>query len=124
MKNLKEKADLICRVTDLLRGEYKQSAYIKVILPMTVLRRLDCILEPTKQKVLNYLSKADSLKESGKDIALNIMKSGGTRIGIVFNGSPLFNGAIESGESNIRKWIIENDWMEAVIALPDQLIEK
>src|SRR5690554_1433524 len=49
------------------------------------------------------------------------MKSGGTRIGIVFNGSPLFTGAAESGESNIRKWIIENDWLEAIIALPDQL---
>jgi type I restriction enzyme M protein len=49
------------------------------------------------------------------------MKSGGSRIGIVFNGSPLFTGAAESGESNIRKWIIENDWLEAVIALPDQL---
>jgi type I restriction enzyme M protein len=49
------------------------------------------------------------------------MKPDGTRIGIVFNGSPLFTGAAESGESNIRKWIIENDWLEAVIALPDQL---
>ncbi len=49
------------------------------------------------------------------------MKSYGTRIGIVFNGSPLFTGAAGSGESNIRQWIIENDWLEAVIALPDQL---
>jgi type I restriction enzyme M protein len=49
------------------------------------------------------------------------MKSGGSRIGIVFNGSPLFTGAAESGESNIRKWIVENDWLEAVIGLPDQL---
>ena len=49
------------------------------------------------------------------------MKDGGTRIGIVFNGSPLFTGAAESGESNIRKWIIEKDWLEAIIALPDQL---
>src|SRR5690606_33339198 len=49
------------------------------------------------------------------------MKSAGSRIGIVFNGSPLFTGAAESGESNIRKWIIENDWLEAIIALPDQL---
>ncbi len=46
---------------------------------------------------------------------------GGTRIGIVFNGSPLFTGGAGSGESNIRKWIIENDWLEAIIALPDQL---
>src|SRR5690606_1315645 len=49
------------------------------------------------------------------------MKGGGTRLGIVFNGSPLFTGAADSGESNIRKWIIENDWLEAIIALPDQL---
>jgi len=52
------------------------------------------------------------------------MKSGrdtGTRIGIVFNGSPLFSGSAGSGESNIRKWIIENDMLEAIIALPDQL---
>jgi type I restriction enzyme M protein len=71
MKNFKEKADLIWRVADLLRGDYKQSDYGKVILPMTVLRRLDCVLEPTKQKVLNYLPKVESLKESAKDIALN-----------------------------------------------------
>ncbi|MGA1871993.1 MAG: HsdM family class I SAM-dependent methyltransferase, partial [bacterium] len=49
------------------------------------------------------------------------MKSDGSRIGIVFNGSPLFTGQAESGESNIRKWIIENDLLEAIIALPDQL---
>lgn len=48
-------------------------------------------------------------------------KDGGSRLAIVFNGSPLFSGAAESGESNIRRWIIENDWLEAIIALPDQL---
>lgn len=46
---------------------------------------------------------------------------GGSRIAIVFNGSPLFTGAAGSGESEIRRWIIENDWLEAVVALPDQL---
>jgi len=71
MNNFKEKADLIWRVADLLRGDYKQSDYGKVILPMTVLRRLDCVLAPTKQKVLNYLQKVENLKESAKDIALN-----------------------------------------------------
>ncbi|MER5661776.1 type I restriction-modification system subunit M [Streptomyces mirabilis] len=45
----------------------------------------------------------------------------GSRIAIVFNGSPLFTGAAESGESNIRRWILENDWLEAIVALPDQL---
>jgi type I restriction enzyme M protein len=48
-------------------------------------------------------------------------KDGGSRIGIVFNGSPLFSGGAGSGESNIRKWVIENDWLEAIIALPNDL---
>jgi type I restriction enzyme M protein len=46
---------------------------------------------------------------------------GGSRLAIVFNGSPLFTGAAGSGESEIRRWIIENDWLEAIVALPDQL---
>ena len=45
----------------------------------------------------------------------------GSRIGIVFNGSPLFTGDAGSGESNIRQWIVENDWLEGIVALPDQL---
>lgn len=49
------------------------------------------------------------------------MKPEGTRLAIVFNGSPLFTGDAGSGESNIRRWIIENDWLEAIVALPDQL---
>jgi type I restriction enzyme M protein len=47
--------------------------------------------------------------------------NGGSRIAIVFNGSPLFSGSAGSGESDIRKWIIENDMLEAIVALPDQL---
>ncbi len=45
----------------------------------------------------------------------------GARLAIVFNGSPLFTGAAESGESRIRQWILENDWLEGIVALPDQL---
>lgn len=48
-------------------------------------------------------------------------KDDNSRIGIVFNGSPLFSGDSGSGESEIRKWIIENDWLECVVQLPDQL---
>ena len=48
-------------------------------------------------------------------------KKGGSRIAIVFNGSPLFTGDASSGESEIRRWMIENDWLEAIVALPDQL---
>ena len=46
---------------------------------------------------------------------------GGSRLAIVFNGSPLFTGGAGSGRVEIRRWIIENDWLEAVVALPDQL---
>ena len=45
----------------------------------------------------------------------------GSNIAIVFNGSPLFSGDAGSGPSNIRRWIIENDWLDAIVALPDQL---
>ena len=48
-------------------------------------------------------------------------EDGGSRLAIVFNGSPLFTGAAGSGESEIRRWIIEHDWLDAVVALPDQL---
>lgn len=52
---------------------------------------------------------------------MRLAEEGGSRIGIVFNGSPLFTGDAGSGESEIRRWIIENDWLEAVVALPEQL---
>ncbi len=45
----------------------------------------------------------------------------GSRLAIVFNGSPLFTGGAGSGESDIRKWIIENDWLEAIVAMPEQM---
>ena len=61
--------------------------------------------------LLNMLSKMQPTDGNG----------GGSRIAIVFNGSPLFTGDAGSGESNIRQWIIENDWLEAIVALPDQM---
>ncbi|MFQ5859724.1 MAG: class I SAM-dependent DNA methyltransferase, partial [Anaerolineae bacterium] len=45
----------------------------------------------------------------------------GGRVAIVMNGSPLFTGDAGSGESQIRRWILENDWLECIVALPDQL---
>ncbi len=45
----------------------------------------------------------------------------GSRLAVVFSGSPLFAGGAGSGESEIRRWIIENDWLEAIIALPEQM---
>jgi type I restriction enzyme M protein len=49
------------------------------------------------------------------------MESKSSRIGIVFNGSPLFTGDSGGGESEIRKWIIENDWLECIVQLPDSI---
>jgi type I restriction enzyme M protein len=49
------------------------------------------------------------------------MKPEGSRLAIVFNGSPLFTGDAGSGESEIRKWIIESDWLEAIVALPTEM---
>ena len=49
------------------------------------------------------------------------MKPEGSRIGVLFNGSPHFSGDSGSGESEIRRWILENDWLECIVSLPDQL---
>lgn len=49
------------------------------------------------------------------------LEQGGSRIAIIFNGSPLSNGDCGSGESEIRRWILENDWLDAIVMLPDQL---
>lgn len=62
--------------------------------------------------LMHMISKMHSAPEHGGE---------GSKIAIVFNGSPLFTGDAGSGESNIRRWIIENDWLDAVVALPDQM---
>ena len=70
---IKELANFIWGIADLLRGDYKQADYGKIILPFTVLRRLDCVLEPTKQKVLDYLPKLKSMKIKNTEPVLNKM---------------------------------------------------
>ncbi len=52
---------------------------------------------------------------------LSKMKPTGSRVAIVLSGSPLFSGQAGSGESEIRRWILENDWLEGIVALPDQM---
>ncbi len=68
--NFKESANFIWSIADLLRGDYKQSEYGRVILPLTVLRRLDCVLEPTKEAVLSYLQKTKGLSPEAAETVL------------------------------------------------------
>ena len=76
-------SSFIWSVADLLRGDYKQSEYGKVILPFTVLRRLDCVLEPTKDAVLAELAKRTQAKVNPEPFLLR--KSGQ----LFYNTSPL-----------------------------------
>ena len=85
MKNFKDKANLIWEVADLLRGDFRQSDYGKVILPMTVLRRLDCVLEPTREKVLKMLPRVEHMSETARDTALN------KQAGLSFHNSSNYN---------------------------------
>src|SRR5947209_940256 len=70
MKNFQEKVGFIWSVADLLRGDYKQSEYGKVILPLTVLRRLDCVLEPSKAKVL---AKAEAVPKKADEAMRDVI---------------------------------------------------
>ena len=89
-------SSFIWAVADLLRGDYKQSEYGKVILPFTVLRRLDCVLEPTKEAVLKEKEKRESaginpepflLKKSGL-LFYNTSPLAGCRFRAVFEVDP------------------------------------
>ncbi|MEA1984261.1 MAG: class I SAM-dependent DNA methyltransferase [Euryarchaeota archaeon] len=71
MVNVTENANFIWSIADLLRGDYKQADYGNVILPFTVLRRLDCVLDPSKKKVLDYLPKMENMNLENTDPVLD-----------------------------------------------------
>ena len=68
--------------------------------------------------LMHMLSK---FKEVDDNPATVDIIEGGTRMAIVFSGSPLFSGSAGGGESEIRRYVIENDLLEGIVALPDQL---
>jgi type I restriction-modification system DNA methylase subunit len=70
MTNFSSMAAFLWSVADLLRGDFKQSQYGRVILPFTVLRRLECVLAPTKQAVLDKLPVVEKLDENAADAIL------------------------------------------------------
>jgi type I restriction enzyme M protein len=71
MATFQERANFIWSIADLLRGDFKQSEYGRVILPFTVLRRLDCLLEPTKPEVLKAYQAFKNEKTEVVDKILN-----------------------------------------------------
>ena len=75
MTNFQDKANFIWSIADLLRGDYKQAEYGKVILPFTILRRVDCLLAESKVNVLKQYEKITSQSEDVIDRILN-QKSG------------------------------------------------
>ena len=90
-------SSFIWSVADLLRGDYKQSDYGKVILPFTVLRRLDCVLEPTKSAVLAELAKR---KAAGLNPEPFLLKKSGVGF---FNTSPLDLKTIVGDQDHIAE---------------------
>ena len=101
-------AGLIWSIADLLRGDYKQSEYGRVILPLVVLRRLDCVLEPTKPQVLGRLAALAGKIENVGPILESI-----TGLPDVYNTSPLTLRKILADPSqvagNLRAWIAAFD---------------
>ena len=98
--NFSEKVSFIWSVADLLRGDFKQSEYGRVILPLTVLRRLDCVLEPTKEKVL---AKAKSLPKKADEAMKDLMLCQAAGKGMTFyNTSKFVLQPTDDGEENRR----------------------
>lgn len=90
-------SSFIWSVADLLRGDYKQSEYGKVILPFTILRRLDCVLDATKPKVLTELA---SISKTGLNPDPFLRRITGQA---VYNTSPLDLVKLLGDQDNIRK---------------------
>src|SRR6266850_1675666 len=95
-------ANLIWAIADLLRGPYRPPQYERVMLPMTVLRRFDCVLAPTKEKVLReHEKKKGKHKEDALDQLLN--RAAGQRF---HNHSPLTFAKLKGDPDNINSHLV------------------
>lgn len=143
-QELNDQTYAICKSDQLISGENPENIYG----PLSTLtkdqlkdNKFDYIIANPPYGV-SWKSEADEIKEEAKDPdgrfavgtprtsdgsllflqhMISKMNPEGSRVGVVFNGSPLFTGDAGSGESEIRKWIIENDWLESIIQLPDRM---
>ncbi len=99
--NIQSLSAAIWAVANLLRGTYKAAEYRKVILPFTVLRRMDCVLEPTKQKVLEAFGSMDCKSIKDLDpIQLEYLKSEADQF--FFNVSTLSFASVTEDTSNLQ----------------------
>lgn len=96
-------SNLIWQIADLLRGPYRPPQYERVMLPMTVLRRFDCVLAPTKAKVLAEHTKRKGGKIEGDALDTNLNKAAGQRF---HNHSPLDFEKLEGDPDNIEKHLV------------------
>ena len=96
-------ANLIWQIADLLRGPYRPPQYERVMLPMTVLRRFDCVLAPTKAKVLAEHAKRKGGKIEGDALDSNLNKTAGQRF---HNHSPLDFEKLKGDPDNIEKHLV------------------
>lgn len=102
MPTHQEHANLIWQIADLLRGPYRPPQYERVMLPMTVLRRFDCILAPSKAKVLaEYERRKDKLTGEALDSILD--KAAGQQF---HNHSPLTFEKLKGDPDNIEKHLV------------------
>ncbi len=99
-QNFRELANFIWSVADLLRGDYKQADYGKVILPFTLLRRLDCVLEATKKDVLDEYAKR---KDSGINLDLVLPRKSKQSF---YNVSPFTVPGLLDDPAHIRQNLI------------------
>src|SRR5215218_5579604 len=96
-------SNLIWQIADLLRGPYRPPQYERVMLPMTVLRRFDCVLERTKQKVVAEHGKAKGGKVAGDALDTKLKKVAGQRF---HNHSPLDFATLKGDPDNINKHLV------------------
>jgi len=102
MKNLdalKQHGDVIWNIANLLRGPYRPPQYRRVMIPLTVLRRLDCVLESTKDKVIAFHKK---LKEEGKYDVETIEKMINRKFGLPFHNTSEFTFQKLLGDADTR----------------------
>ena len=103
MANHHELANLIWQIADLLRGPYRPPQYERVMLPMTVLRRFDCVLAPTKAKVLTEFERRKGGRPSDDALDRLLNKASGQRF---HNHSPLSFEKLKGDPDHIEKHLV------------------